>query len=72
LSSVPATPGWSYDGADPDGYMTAGEVVAYLDRYARSFGAPVKNETTEPEAPTKWWWPPASATAAMCRPSPPA
>jgi putative flavoprotein involved in K+ transport len=35
-------PGWSYDGADPNGYMTAEEVVAYLDGYARSFDAPVE------------------------------
>jgi putative flavoprotein involved in K+ transport len=39
-------PGWSYDGDDPDGYMTADEVVAYLGRYARSFGAPVETGTT--------------------------
>ena len=39
-------PGWRYDGYDPDGYMTATEVVGYLDRYARSFGAPVEAETT--------------------------
>jgi putative flavoprotein involved in K+ transport len=39
-------PGWSYDGDDPDGYMTAGEVAAYLGRYARSFDAPVEAETT--------------------------
>jgi putative flavoprotein involved in K+ transport len=39
-------PGWSYDGTDPDGYMSASEVVAYLDRYARSFGAPDEAETT--------------------------
>lgn len=39
-------PGWCYDGNDSDGYMTATEVVGYLDRYARSFGAPVEAETT--------------------------
>jgi putative flavoprotein involved in K+ transport len=39
-------PGWSYDGADPDGYMTADDVVAYLDGYARSFDAPIEAETT--------------------------
>ncbi len=27
-------PGWSYDGADPDGYMTANKVVTYFERYA--------------------------------------
>ena len=39
-------PGWCYDGNDPDGYMTANEVVGYLARYARSFDAPVEVETT--------------------------
>ncbi len=34
-------PGWGYGGCDPDGYMTAHEVTAHLDAYARSFGAPV-------------------------------
>ena len=35
-------PGFSYDGPDPDGYMTAAQTVAYFDRYAASFGAPVE------------------------------
>ena len=35
-------PGGSYDGADPDGYMPRDEVVAHLERYARSFSAPVR------------------------------
>jgi putative flavoprotein involved in K+ transport len=35
-------PGWSYRGADPDGYMTAAEVTRYLQDYRRSFGAPVR------------------------------
>jgi putative flavoprotein involved in K+ transport len=39
-------PGWSYDGRDPNGFMTAGELVTYLDGYARSFDAPVEAETT--------------------------
>ncbi len=39
-------PGFRYDGADPDGYMAAGEVIEHLDRYARSFGAPVEEGTT--------------------------
>ena len=34
-------PGWSYQGGDPDGFMTAGSVAEYLDAYAESFGAPV-------------------------------
>ena len=36
-------PGFSYDGDDPNGYMTAGEVAAYLESYRRSFGAPVRS-----------------------------
>lgn len=37
-------PAWSYRGADADGFMSRGEVVEYLDRYARSFGAPVESD----------------------------
>ena len=36
-------PGWSYRGRDREGFMTRGEVVGYLDGYARSFGAPVES-----------------------------
>lgn len=35
-------PGWSYDGPDPDGYMSRDEVVRYLEGYAASFRAPVE------------------------------
>jgi putative flavoprotein involved in K+ transport len=35
-------PGGAYDGDDPDGYMPRDEVVAHLERYAASFGAPVR------------------------------
>jgi putative flavoprotein involved in K+ transport len=35
-------PGGRYDGADPDGYMPRDEIVAHLERYARSFSAPVR------------------------------
>ena len=38
-------PGWSYQGDDPDGYMTAAEVVSFLDTYRRSFAAPVQTGT---------------------------
>ena len=38
-------PGFRYDGPDPDGYMSMPEVVAFLDRYARSFEAPVEEGT---------------------------
>lgn len=34
-------PGFRYTGDDPDGYMSSGEVVDYLESYASSFAAPV-------------------------------
>ena len=43
------TPNWSvrlpgnhYDGDDPDGFMSRDEMVAYLERYAAGFEAPVR------------------------------
>jgi putative flavoprotein involved in K+ transport len=39
-------PGWHYRGDDPDGFMTAPELLSYFEAYARSFGAPVQDETT--------------------------
>lgn len=39
-------PGLRYDGADPDGYMTMPEVVAFITRYAEGIAAPVRTETT--------------------------
>ncbi|MCZ7677691.1 MAG: NAD(P)-binding domain-containing protein [Sandaracinaceae bacterium] len=38
-------PGFSYRGDDPDGFMRSAELVSYLERYARSFSAPVRDET---------------------------
>jgi putative flavoprotein involved in K+ transport len=38
-------PGWSYSGADPDGYMAAPELVSYLQGYASSFAVPVHEGT---------------------------
>ncbi|MFL6134259.1 MAG: NAD(P)-binding domain-containing protein [Nocardioidaceae bacterium] len=35
-------PGHRYDGADPDGYMTMGEVVDLIDRFAADSAAPVR------------------------------
>jgi putative flavoprotein involved in K+ transport len=35
-------PGHPYDGDDPDGFMPRDEIVAYLERYAASFEAPVR------------------------------
>lgn len=39
-------PGHRYQGPDPDGYMTAAEVTAFLDGYRASFDAPVLTDTT--------------------------
>jgi putative flavoprotein involved in K+ transport len=39
-------PGWSYDGDDPDGFMTGAEVVAFVQAYADAIEAPVISGTT--------------------------
>jgi putative flavoprotein involved in K+ transport len=39
-------PGHRYRGDDPNGYMCAAEVVAYLEAYRRSFDPPVQTGTT--------------------------
>ncbi len=39
-------PGFPYDGGDADGFMARDEIVAYLERYARSFAAPVRTGVT--------------------------
>lgn len=39
-------PGYTYDGADPDGYRTMPEVIDFLEHYADSISAPVENGTT--------------------------
>lgn len=39
-------PGWLYTGTDQEGYMSAAELVGYLERYATAFGAPVETDTT--------------------------
>ena len=39
-------PGQRYDGADPDGYLTMGEVVEFIDRFAALSRAPVRTGTT--------------------------
>src|SRR5512143_1279317 len=39
-------PGFRYQGPDPDGYMRVAEVVGFLERYARSFAAPVEEGTS--------------------------
>jgi putative flavoprotein involved in K+ transport len=38
-------PGHRYDGADPDGYMTMGEVIEFIDRFALVARAPVRTGT---------------------------
>ena len=35
-------PGLSYDGTDPDGYMSMPEVTEFIDRFAKAAGAPVR------------------------------
>jgi putative flavoprotein involved in K+ transport len=39
-------PGFRYDGADPDGYMTMAEVTSFIERYAGVVDAPVLTGTT--------------------------
>ena len=39
-------PDFHYNGPDPDGYMTMGQVVDTLGRFATSFSAPVEEHTT--------------------------
>lgn len=39
-------PGHRYEGNDPNGYMTAAEVVDFLDGYKRAIDAPVHSGTT--------------------------
>ena len=38
-------PGYSYDGSDPDGFMTMPEVVDFITDYATLIAAPVKSGT---------------------------
>jgi putative flavoprotein involved in K+ transport len=40
-------PDWCYQGPDPDGYLSAGDFVHLLDRYAASFAAPVVKANVE-------------------------
>jgi putative flavoprotein involved in K+ transport len=43
-SRLPA--GVGYEGDDPDGYMTAADVVELIERFASATGAPVRTQTT--------------------------
>ena len=38
-------PGYRYDGADPDGFMTMSEVIGFVSRFAAVAGAPVRTHT---------------------------
>ena len=38
-------PGLAYDGDDPDGYMSAADVVAFIERYARLVDPPLETGT---------------------------
>ena len=39
-------PGYRYEGADPDGFMTMSEVVEFVSRFAGAANAPVRTHTT--------------------------
>ena len=39
-------PGYAYRGDDPDGYMSAPQVVAFIEGYAKEIAAPVRANTT--------------------------
>ena len=39
-------PGLRYEGTDPDGYMTVGEVTAFIEHFATVSGAPVRTGVT--------------------------
>ena len=39
-------PGFHYDGPDPDGFMSAADVVAFVTRFAKVASAPVRTGTT--------------------------
>ena len=39
-------PGLRYEGPDPDGYMTVGEVTEFIERFAAASRAPVRTSTT--------------------------
>lgn len=38
-------PGHPYDGPDPDGYMSVGDVIGFIGRFAAACRAPVRTET---------------------------
>ena len=44
-SSQSRLPGYRYEGADPDGFMTMAEVVDFIDGFAKAIDAPVRTQT---------------------------
>ena len=38
-------PGYAYEGTEPDGYMTMGEVIDFISRFASLSGAPVRTHS---------------------------
>jgi putative flavoprotein involved in K+ transport len=44
-NSLSRLPGYRYDGSEPDGFMTMGEVVAFVSRFAEVAAAPVRTQT---------------------------
>ena len=38
-------PGYGYAGADPDGFRTMPETIAFIERYARLIAAPLRTRT---------------------------
>ena len=59
-------PGYRYEGTDPDGYMTMGEVIDFISRYASVSNAPVRTHTTvtcvQARSTVDTTWRPATAT----------
>ncbi|MEM9445779.1 MAG: MSMEG_0569 family flavin-dependent oxidoreductase [Verrucomicrobiota bacterium] len=39
-------PGYDYDGTDPNGFMLKNEIVAFIERYAKSFNPPLMEGVT--------------------------
>ena len=39
-------PGYSYEGGDPDGFMTLPEIIGFIDGYADAISAPIRTDTT--------------------------
>ncbi len=56
-------PGVRYEGADPDGYMTMGEVTELIERFAKVSRAPVRTGVNVTSVRT------GAATATWCRPA---